>query len=314
MKDLRDDENYLVSEYVCLLALSGNPDLIAFYVTYLPSDIGMRVFGCNFLSTWMASKSERYALLDKIRIEHPGVELNGACIMAVESRIDEIVQDAERGVIDLSGLHGCVRDGDVIRVLEYCAWGREMYPNLVRSANKLIAYYLKMGMLGDARAVIESLDAKFLGWVGDEVGEKGKVGEVDGDEAKFTGYVGLVENLKVYLELRKDFAGWDGLNSLQKKGAVEVSRELEKKFRKIIYAFAGEEELMRMYVPEIYCLLWEVLYETRDIIPGNLDKSLRLCEDVVDEEDHLDWFRESGQLVRFIALMRKSALATLQVK
>jgi hypothetical protein len=46
----------------------------------------------------------------------------------------------------------------------------------------------------------------------------------------------------------------------------------------------------------------------------NLEKSLRLCEQVVydDDSDFLRDFRASGSVQRFVGLMRKSALASLE--
>jgi hypothetical protein len=263
MKDLRNDENYLIAEYIRVLAISGNSDLIAFYVNYLPAKIGTRVFGSDFLAAWMAGKSERYALLDRVRKENPKVDIYGACIFAVESLVSEVVREEGRGVVDVDCLNVGGDGGDVIRVLEYCAYESGMYPQLVSFVNRLVAYYLRMGMLGDARGVIESFDKEFTGWVRNLIERK----VADVDVVEFSHYNSLVDSLKNYLMVKKDLKGWGTLNALKRKKVVEDCFKLEKSFRGVIDTFQ-DGELKEMYVPELFCLVHWVLYETRDIVAG----------------------------------------------
>ena len=65
-----------------------------------------------------------------------------------------------------------------------------------------------------------------------------------------------------------------------------------------------------LYIPQL--ILWhhDILFETKEWIPGNLEKSLLLARVVSDDRIYQE-FTHSGKLNEFLFLMRKSAMACL---
>ena len=67
-----------------------------------------------------------------------------------------------------------------------------------------------------------------------------------------------------------------------------------------------------MYIPEIVISIRRVLFASRDLVPGNLEKSIKLAE-VCASDDYKVWkeFLKSGKLVQFLNGIRESCLQSL---
>jgi nuclear pore complex protein Nup107 len=76
-----------------------------------------------------------------------------------------------------------------------------------------------------------------------------------------------------------------------------------------------ELDLLReMYIPEILFQLHTVLYVTRNHLPTNCEKSLQLCNLMVDER--FQCYKEvmkCGKLSHLLDLLRHSSMAILEV-
>jgi len=303
---------FLIGEYVRMIVASrvewGN-DYVGFYTSWVEQGAeGVKLYA-EFLSDRVGELGGIDAMLKKA--EGYGVDVLSACEKAVDIVFnkDSWAQGSTSILVDFES-----DDVDkLVRVLEYLEYDApKQYDCLLEKANLLYRHLFFQGKVGCVFKLSGSLSHKFK----DYVGSRGRDSR-PADE--FLLYQALVGNINAFLRWEKIAADYKR-NRQQKHGLIEMTKNVEKVFGEILLSFdllceSGDEQLLllrEMYAPEIFCWMHRLLYETREIIPGNLEKSIRLCERVVDErEGYLDDFKRSGKLDMFVELMRKSAITSL---
>lgn len=187
---------------------------------------------------------------------------------------------------------------DVIRLLELLSHDSpRMYTELLAHSNALVRYYLSHGWLSLARNVLDSLPGRFKAWVGGQIEskqEEDQLQSVDPGSSnansaaeEFSLYVSVIETIRQFLDWsqamqqRADTTGdttahdvlMDTRHTLGKR-LLQATEALEIAIREVVLSFdllscdETGESLRVLYVPEFFCLLHKVLYESRDFVQG----------------------------------------------
>ncbi|KAJ3299145.1 hypothetical protein HK104_009939 [Borealophlyctis nickersoniae] len=332
--------------YASDLIAAQQKKLIALYAHYLPSETQVELYA-NFLRGVDDRPEARMQLLEAAH--HYGLDVQLITHRTVELIFRDAlhsISDKMPKNITIAGLKQPISRDDerLIRALEWLTYHSSQNEDLLINSNVLMRKFLACGRANAASQVFNRYpsDDALLNhdWVRASTTE-GQIRDVrltilaDAvDERR--GYEQLLHIIKLHTEWTTNFFARPGTSqqgrvfndwktttkTLTEKTVEELRTMLETDWLRR----RGEEcnpvneedevrffELQRVrdiYIPEIILWMHQMLYETRDIIPGNAEKSIQLADFIADSP--LDYWRElktSGKLEKFMRALRDSALA-----
>jgi len=285
----------ILGAYVDLLIDQHMSDLVAKYSTKLPKDVRVKKFSRMLKGIAVGSH-------DKVKYYNLAKQ-NG--LEWFEIALDLVVGTLEPALSGHGG-GGDERESSAtfIDVLEWLKFAPEHEEHMDELAAAVIRYFLAKQHLDHAFDTI----ARYFP-------SKAHL-RTRPLSSELQGYVS-------FRAVQCDFREWERLQASKSSSSrkwqdesraktTRLQQELEVLLKCNLLANTKGEFLREIYIPHLLFQLHQVLFETRDHIPGNLEKSLRIVADLAaDDEYLLHAVVGSEHMQHLLRLLRKSSLALL---
>ncbi|CAG8655787.1 11397_t:CDS:10, partial [Rhizophagus irregularis] len=333
------ESDHIIKLYTELLIEYRQNKLIALYASKLPRDTSIEIYAL-FLKDVMASYAERHKLF--ILAEQYGLNV----IAIARKTFDLIFQE-----IETADKHGAVFDVRIIslkepikqteiiqiRALEWLTFNKEQHREALKLGNTLCRRFLASGKMNVAGMIImEMKNSKsplsIIRY------EKSEDGEIDTVYVEHQNYYNMIEYYNRYEIWWKTWKSKPKKSNLKdtddwNKSIKEVTNSLDNLFHKFLESYVYDyikesnnmmtdedenriresERVMDIYIPNAVLRHHTALYETREIIPENLEKSFNLANIVVEESSDLSMhFVRSKKLQALLMALRDSYLEILR--
>ncbi|ORX93251.1 nuclear pore protein 84/107 [Basidiobolus meristosporus CBS 931.73] len=339
------EANNIIKCYVELLIQLNKNYLVAFYTSKLPEDLQVEVYS-TFLAGIEDDAQDRYELI-KLAYRY-NLDVTKISSRTVEKVFQEAVRDDlpdfDLDTFDLKKISDPVeaQDKAQISALDWLTFENYHYEEALKQSNTLVRRFLICGKINGANEVFRRLPQDFLltEWMElleNEVENNPIVSNVQ----EHLHYRSFCECIKLYDLWSETFyerpVKSEGVQAMQKsndwrnkmksitlKNEEVLQRLLESDWLSSSYARelpSIEQErrhyeldkLRETFIPEIVFRLHTVLYETRDLIPENLEKSLDIVNIVADDKNALyREFVKSKKIPQLLELLRQSSLELLK--
>ncbi|RIA95901.1 nuclear pore protein [Glomus cerebriforme] len=336
------ESDNIIKLYTELLIEYRQNKLIALYASKLPRDISIEIYAL-FLKDITSSYAERHKLITL-------AEQYGLNAIAIARRTFELIfkeiEDADKygtvfdiRIISLKEPISAI-EGTQIRALEWLTFNKEQHREALKLGNTLCRRFLASGKMNIAgRIIMEMKNSKSpLSIIRYVKSEENDDDEVDTVYVEHQNYYTMIEYYnkyeiwwKVWMSKpkkpnSKDMDDWN-------RRIKEVTNSLDTLFDKFLESYIIDfikdtnnmmtdedeirirelERVMDIYIPNAVLRHHKALYETRDLIPANLEKSFNLANRVVEENADLSMhFRRSKKLQALIMALRDSYLEILR--
>ncbi|KAJ2500959.1 Nucleoporin nup84 [Coemansia sp. RSA 1972] len=317
----------VLEAYVDRLALDHD-ELVAAYVAQMPTERQTPVYA-QFVQMLNVSRDHRMRLLQ--RAERHGLDTHAVCRAATSAGVQTDDQAERSDQFELSEPSEPITDTEQrqVRALEWTTSSSHLYAYALTQVCTLSRQFLLQGRTNAATVLLNSLPADFV--------QPEWIAESTPLFQEYMHILSLCDALAFYATWAETVCRQptSTLQSFEhKQRTIDASVRMEQLLRRVLdvdwlgaHVQDGEartkelQKLRLLYVPEIVFRLHGVLYETRDLVPQNLARSLDLAQMVAG--DGLGIYRElaqkspmhpNGRLVAFMALMRKSAFELLRVQ
>ncbi|KAK9766655.1 Nucleoporin nup84 [Basidiobolus ranarum] len=339
------EANNIVKCYVELLIQLKKNNLVAFYASKLPEDLQVEVYS-TFLAGVQEDTQNRYELV-KLANRY-NLDVTRISSRTVEKVFQEAVRDDlprfDLDTCELKKISDPIESQDMVQIsaLEWLTFENYHYEEALLQSNALVRKFLICGKINGANEVFRRLPQDFL------LSEWMELLENDIENNPVVSNVQEHLHYRSFCECIKLFDLWsetyyerpdkrDGVQAMQKfndwknkmksiamKNEEVLQRLLESDWLSSSYARdlpSIEQErrhyeldkLREIYIPEIVFRLHTVLYETRDLIPENLEKSLDIVNIVADDKNALyREFVKSKKMPQLLELLRQSSLEILK--
>ncbi|KAG9288501.1 hypothetical protein G9A89_015707 [Geosiphon pyriformis] len=328
-----EEADYVLEKYVDLLIKFKKYDLILTYLVNLPRERTIHLYA-NFLKTLDLSKEQRERYVDiakDFQLEVSELLIRIVEIVFQEAKIEEpeAIPLSSVKLINTSNPIE-VLDQFQISTLEWLTFlPKENLLKALKEFNDLSRRLLASGKLNGMKKILEIV--KDFDALSDLLYEEKFVAEAkEPIKDEFISYESMFNFFAAYEEwdeawnqkpLRSEI-------SLLENWTLDIenkSSKVEKAFRHILMAkisqgdLEGDQQkdvylrLRIIYMPEIIFRFHKMLYESRDVIQGNLEKSLRLADIVADDQyQFYQEFKHTKKLGPFLLLIRESSRLILE--
>ncbi|KAJ3048548.1 hypothetical protein HK097_010441 [Rhizophlyctis rosea] len=338
----RNDEstNILIKSYAELLAEAGKKNLVAPYTRVLPNQLQVEVYA-RFLERNEDGKEERRGLISLAQVN--GLNVREIVVRTVENVFgNELLRNPlARGTseIRLSSLGDPIDAVDLrhIRALEWVTFDKTYFKSALVLCNKLVRRFLAGGRIQSAQELLKRMPADLVPEEGafDALGlhmdERRTV--VAAAATEYSQYLELLRLIEEQEEWSRRFYVRPGGNNQAQ--LHEWTTNMQAHTRRTVATFEslldgdwmqmrdlevdGEDEdeqrfrelqhLRDLYIPEIFLWLTQILYETRGMVPGNIQKTIKLADMVADPKfDYWKEFKASGKLDVFLREVRRAMI------
>ncbi|TPX32898.1 hypothetical protein SmJEL517_g04044 [Synchytrium microbalum] len=331
----------LIRKYIQMLIAGGRHKHIALFTSNLPREEQTTLYS-HFLADNLESRETRHQYFRQA-FQH-GLDYHQICRQTVRIIL-------ERGILKEAVPTGATSvaiselsvplsevDAVMIRALEWVAFEEQQRQDLVTYCNILLRRFLIHGRMNAAKSSMRSVPLHFIPreWIPrTELGGGGRDANkprtaVESIADEYVKYMNLLDVYALYAEwvmefnrlpVRAESADVDLANYLRR-----ATTDLETKIEALLDSDWFDEEDMKdksddvktefrilrdLYIPEVVFILHRILFETRDIQPGNLDKSLRIAETVARRDGPWKEMQRANKLDKFMQMLRNSALQAL---
>ncbi|GBB87782.1 hypothetical protein RclHR1_14290002 [Rhizophagus clarus] len=333
------ESDHIIRLYTELLIEYRQNKLIALYASKLPRDISIEIYA-SFLKDVTASYTERHKLFKL-------AEQYGLNVIAIARETFELIFKE----IESADKHGAVFDVRIIalkelinpieiiqiRALEWLTFNKEQHREALKLGNTLCRRFLASGKMNVAgKIIMEIKNSKSP--LSHIRYEKLEDDEIDTVYVEHQNYYNMIEYYNQY-EIwwktwkskpkkinSKEMSDWN-------KSIKEATSSLDTLFHKFLESYVFDfiketnnmmtdedeirirelERVMDIYIPNAVLRHHKALYETREIIPTNLEKSFNLANTVVEENSDLSMhFVRSKKLQALLMALRDSYLEILK--
>ncbi|CAG8463308.1 288_t:CDS:10 [Funneliformis caledonium] len=331
----------IIKLYTELLIECHQNKLIALYASKLPREISIEIYA-SFLKGVTSSCTERRKLFTL-------AEQYGLNVVAITRKTFELIFKE----IESPDRYGPVSDIRIItlqepvnaveeiqiRALEWLTFSKEQHREALKSANALCRIFLASGRMNVAGKII--MEMKYtksplsaIRYVKPDDDED----EIDTVFIEHQNYCTMIEYYNKYEAWWKTWKSKPEKPSSKElnewtKNIKDITNSLDIRFHKFLDSYVIDflrdtktmvteedeirirelERVMDIYIPNAVLRHHKVLYETRDILPANLEESFNLANLVVEENADLTiHFRRSKKLPLLIMSLRDSYLEILK--
>ncbi|KAG0315535.1 Nucleoporin nup84 [Linnemannia gamsii] len=325
------DGDYFIKSYVDLLISKQLYDIAPLYASFLPHQLQIETCS-SYLKTIDGSKKERLGYLAHIR-KH-GLDLHSILTATVDGLLEKYAsaseEDTETCIIQCISAPTTAQEAAQIKSLEWLTFDHAQYLECLLRSNSLIRKYLAAGRLNAAHALYTSLPL--------DVAEVGPMGALPASLKREHTYYGdlfaarrvlekfrsEVESKPSEVDLRVAVWKWKvEMKELVPATAIELESLLRSKWL-FDCILPGDNvrahelrKLRQIYLSEITLNLYEVYFQSRDVIPAHLEKSVEIANLVAAERDeetplHKE-LQDNGRLQELLANIRVSSLELISL-
>ncbi|OAQ29773.1 nuclear pore protein 84/107 [Linnemannia elongata AG-77] len=325
------DGDFFIKSYVDLLISKQLYDIAPLYASFLPRKLQIETCS-SYLKTIDGSKKERLGYLANIR--KYGLDLHAILTATVDGLLEKSSsaseEDIETGVMQSVSAPTTAREAAQIKSLEWLTFETPQYLECLFRSNHLIRQYLADGRLNAAYALYTSLPL--------DIAESGPMGAMPTSLRREHTYYGdlfaarrMLEKWRSELETRPRkqdtrMAAWKW-DVEMKELVTDTSTELENLLRsKWLFdcILPGDNvrahelrKLRQIYLSEIALNLHEVYFQSRNVIPANLEKSVEMANLIAAERGeetplHKE-LQDNGRLQELLAQIRLSSLELINL-
>ncbi|KAH6599616.1 hypothetical protein BASA50_002958 [Batrachochytrium salamandrivorans] len=330
--------HFLLRKYIEMLMVAGKGDLIAMYIAFLPSEMQVDCYS-SFLQDVNEDLETRYALAmagTEYLLDMPRI-----CLATVDRifRRSCVLDPLEREVpvISLCSTQDAVPESDyiLIRALEWLEMDESQIEEKLDHANLLVRRFLiqghvqsvyrliqEVGLTSESFRVLMARNPR-LHTLGAEWMQNQSLVESLDNQAQWSFVFFQKKPSTKEDKYSYKLLEWTGKVKVVTADTIRKMRVLLEnysspeyldQFESVSPQRSLEMEIVRgIYVPELVMWMHQILFMTRDIIPGNLRLSLDLANLVAGSgHDGLyEQFKRANKLGLFLRAMRESTLAML---
>ncbi|KAL7410578.1 nuclear pore protein 84/107 [Mrakia frigida] len=333
--------NIILQAYLDVLEEEGKSELVAVYAASLGEQNGATSYA-RFLKAMnpRATKEERKVAL--LRAKEHGLDLVEVAKLTVDLVMNETFMsmpgrdDPEPDVTDFSTrvIEGGP-DWVLIRSLEWLTVSEETYPEALIQANNLVRFFLAYGKVHAAKELLILLPQQLYNYSSSSSSTNDD--EIASQASEYMQHVMLFEVLGILTRcaelgatkpkantLKIDQFDWlKSFTSTVDKAHLATVDLLKSSWLKLDLDGETMEDERRLselarirhiFVPELVFRLHNLLFETRELIPGNLQKVLELPNLLADERFELfvEFIQsQHNRLPAYLSLVRRASLECL---
>ncbi|KAF9108716.1 hypothetical protein BGX29_008248 [Mortierella sp. GBA35] len=325
------DGDFFIKSYVDFLISKQLFDIAPLYASFLPHHL--QVETCStYLQTVDGSKKERLGYIADIR-KH-GLDVHSILTATVDGLLKKHKSTSESGDIK-AGLKQSMsapttaQESAQIKSLEWLTFETPLYLDCLHRSNNLIRKYLAEGRLNAAYALYISLPSDIA-----QSGVRGVLPLSLGKEHDYYGELfaarSVLEKWRRHWESkpgdrapRMDVLSWEiELKELSPTAATELQSLLRSKWL-FDCILAGDEvraqelrKLRQIYLSEAALNLHEVYFNSSDVLPDYLERSLEMANLIAAERGeevplHKE-LQDNGRLQELLAQIRLSSLELIK--
>ncbi|KAJ3220487.1 Nucleoporin nup84 [Clydaea vesicula] len=347
---LRSSENYLIKHYLDMIKLADIQEntffeYLPFYCKFLPAD-QREVWFSQFLYTLSESRKENISkeVKEELLSLAKDAKMNSLTILKgffeLKYRnffLQSLPSNSTQILIGKFSKELDNVDLDYIDCLEYLSFSENCFDELLYYSNRLCRRFLLFGRLNAFKTLLsKALPQKFLKWIESKNNQQEKNFENITDLNEYLAYQGLFKGFKLYfkweecLKQEPEKYNKESYNLWEEEFKL-LTQNTEQTFSLVCQMWADVEEksdkhyseegalkreeetelLKEIYSPEIFFFRHNVLYSSSHVIPENLERSLKLVEEVSENVAFTLYFKLSKKLEKFLSLVRKSSLKML---
>ncbi|TPX33281.1 hypothetical protein SeMB42_g07502 [Synchytrium endobioticum] len=345
-----DVSDLLIRKYIQMLISGRRHKHIALFTRSLPREEQTNVYS-HFLADCMESKDVRHQYFRQAfqhGLDYHEICRQTVKIILERGILNEPIPPNALAVQLTSDLNHPVSDSDavMIRALEWVAFEEQQLQDLVGYCNALLRRFLIQGRMNAAKETIKAVPHHVIPpqWAARRVTPQIQSDNISADRVKskteqlteeYFQYFSLLEVYGLYGEWISETSrlpATGGNSGIMDPGLAAHVRKVTKELENKIMAFLNEEWILvgevtdgsvngdfdkdsrllrELYIPEVVLILHRILFDTRDIEAGNLDKSLRIAEIVARPNGPWKEMRRANKLDAFMQLLRQSAMNAL---
>ncbi|KAF9154516.1 Nucleoporin nup84 [Linnemannia schmuckeri] len=323
------DGDYFIKSYVDLLISKQLYDIAPLYASFLPRQLQIETCS-SYLKTIEGSKKERLGYIRKY-----GLDLHSILTATVDGLLEKSSsasedEDIKTGVMQSISAPITAREAAQIKSLEWLTFETPQYLECLFRSNHLIRQYLVNGRLNAAYALYTSLPLA--------IAESGPMGAMPASLRREHTYYGdlftarrVLEKWRSELETKPSKEDtrmtawkWDvEMKELVSAASTELESLLRSKWL-FDCILPGDNDrahelrkLRQIYLSEITLNLHEVYFQSRDVIPANLEKSVEMANLIAAERGeetplHKE-LQDNGRLQELLAQIRLSSLELISL-
>ncbi|KAI9597817.1 nuclear pore protein 84/107 [Syncephalis fuscata] len=332
----------IVRCYVDLLIAIKKNNLVAQYCALLPESLQIHAYASFLRTLEQVSKDERYKYLQKARDCHMNVQAITVQVVqmileAYKSSTDASLMFSNRSV-SLTLIHSAVEENDQeqIRALEWLFFEPSQSKDAIIQASHLARRFLVLGKLNAVKVLLDSIPSDIRAVHStDEVVDQTDALSVAVRE--ISGYANLCLFEDKFAEwalfTKESHAISDSKNEYDLLVKVKtLVNDMERLANQLLITewlvvdieesqldpFSPSAEQRRqecgkireLYLTELTIQLFMILYESEEILPGSMEKSLNLSHLVANVEYGLyTEFVRAGRMAELLELLRRAAVA-----
>ncbi|KAL1924881.1 uncharacterized protein VTP21DRAFT_4535 [Calcarisporiella thermophila] len=347
-----EDGDAIIQSYVSMLVESGKSRVVALYASKLPHDLQVHSYA-KFLKTIREDKKTRFEYLSiayKYNLDVDAI-LSETVKMIFEEGMALEMPLVEDQPVKFSNVTDPIHPDDEIqiRALEWLTLEVPQYAEALIQSNALLRRFLVHGKINAANALVQSLPQNFIQkeWIEHQDPDDDKLQPGLYEQLHYRALLNCLSHYSRFIEVlyrkpgakpstgprrslyHQEFAEWSrtlrSVAQAVEEGVLQLMQDNWLKPEVVGQELGGNsldderrlyelQRLREIYIPEMVIRLHSTLYESRDVIPGNLEKSLEIANLVAD--DHLAIYREftqTGKMPQLLQLLRRSSLAILEV-
>ncbi|KAF9406299.1 Nucleoporin nup84, partial [Podila epigama] len=327
----KEDGDFFVNNYVEYLIAEKMYKIAPLYASYLPKDLQVKTCS-KFLKGFTGPRVEREKQVAALR--KYGVDLHGILIATVDQLLEQSKAEIEKKTDFASTLKQNItaqtskQERQIVTILEWLSFSPSEYTECVKRGNSIIRKYLANGRLGAAFTLSNSLPF--------EAEKSDPFYETPQQMAMSKEYL----HYQDLFSARLCFHEWQ--DAIQSKPSADAPRSEVQKWESLVKTKANQateeiekllkskwlsecklpeddarnnelEHLRKLYISELVMNLHQVYFDSRDLVPGFLAKSVAMVNLVASESVMLyEQMQESQRLQEFLAQIRLSSLELIK--